>query len=119
MRHTCFSLLVASHLHVYKADSFHHRATHKAYAGMLYSSALARASSAYTYAAPQLYAVLLARMLCSTSAHDAYNFYTSTAIVVYVALLHYVEIYNVSTDGSLHPFWLIRSSTDIFPVPDE
>ena len=44
---------------------------------------------------------------CSGSAKDAYNFYFSSAVVVYVALVHCVEIDNVSIDGSIRPVWLI------------
>ena len=55
-------------------------------------------------------AVVLTAVHCcviNSSAKNSYDFYGSSAIVVYVTLLHNIEIDNISIVGCLRPVWLI------------
>ena len=54
----------------------------------------------------------------SGSAQDAYDFYFSSAVVVYVALQHCVEVDRVPIEGGISTVWSIRSRAGISPVPD-
>ena len=63
-----------------------------------------------------LTAVVLTAVHCSVAVHccvvnssakNSYEFYLPSAIVVYVTLLHNIEIDNISIVGCLRPVWLI------------